>query len=76
MYGILSRRAKKQRDVVNVKGDWGLAAWYLGASSIPPRPKRKFASLRPSDFEKGDGGPQTESGEPEQKVNGQDVATL
>jgi len=28
VYGILNRRAERQKDVVNVHGDWGLAEWY------------------------------------------------
>jgi hypothetical protein len=45
VYGILSRRAKKEGDVVNVKGDWGLKSWYLGSGGSVPRPKRKPVSL-------------------------------
>src|SRR5258708_15767667 len=28
VYGVLSRRQKQEKDVVNVHGDWGLASWY------------------------------------------------
>src|SRR5258708_29443646 len=73
VYGILSRRAKKQRDVVNVNGDWGLAAWYLGGAPQVPKPRRRV-SLNPDTFEKSE--PEPEQNETEQKVNGQDVATL
>jgi hypothetical protein len=37
VYGILSRRAKKEGDVVNVKGDWALAEWYGGGTKSPKR---------------------------------------
>ena len=39
VYGILNRRAKRQGDVVNVKGDWGLAEWYgpPKTKAVPPR---------------------------------------
>ena len=49
VYSILTRRAKKERDVVNVKGDWGLASWYLGgAPASKPSPRR--VSMKPSTF--------------------------
>ncbi len=28
VYAILSRRENKVGDIVNMKGDWGLAEWY------------------------------------------------
>jgi len=28
IYAVLSRRAKSVGDLINVKGDWGLAEWY------------------------------------------------
>jgi hypothetical protein len=45
VYGILSRRAKKEGDVVNVKGDWGLRSWYGGPGGAVTRPKRKAVSV-------------------------------
>jgi hypothetical protein len=38
VHSILNRRSKKQGDVVNVNGDWGLAEWYGGAKPMKPRP--------------------------------------
>ena len=35
VYSILSRRASQVGDIINMKGDWGLAEWY------PNRPKGK-----------------------------------
>src|SRR5439155_23434168 len=28
VYGVLNRRQKTEKDVVNVHGDWGLKSWY------------------------------------------------
>lgn len=39
VYGILNRRANKEQDVVNVKGDWGLADWYGGSKARKPQKK-------------------------------------
>jgi hypothetical protein len=35
VYAVLSRRAERQRDIVNVHGDWGLREWY--GNSRKPR---------------------------------------
>ena len=43
VYGILSRRAKKEADVVNVNGDWGLSQWY-GGNAKPGKRRIRFVT--------------------------------
>jgi hypothetical protein len=44
VYAILARRQKQAGDIVNIKGDWGLAEWY---------PNHRFKASR-EEAEKGD----------------------
>jgi hypothetical protein len=44
VYAILARRQKQVGDIVNMKGDWGLAEWY---------PNHRFKASK-EEFEKGD----------------------
>ncbi len=41
VYAILNRRAERQRDIVNVHGDWGLTEWY----GTPRKPRTMMKVL-------------------------------
>jgi hypothetical protein len=52
VWGILSRRAKKVGDLINMQGDWALAEWYPNYRKPEPAKKERKKAAAPKAVKK------------------------